>query len=104
MLLGGATALLPVYAKDILHVGAERLGWLQGALPVGSALMAVVMAHRPPHAHAGRTMLWPWPGFGLATVVFGLSRSFWLSLCDDVSSAARWITSASSCGTRLCKS
>ena len=80
VLLGGATALLPVYAKDILHVGAERLGWLQGALPIGSALMAVIMAHRPPMQHAGRTMLWAVAGFGLATVVFGLSRSFWLSL------------------------
>ncbi len=80
VLLGGATALLPVYASDILHVGAERLGWLQGALPVGSALMAVVTAHRPPFQHAGRTMLWAVAGFGVATIVFGLSRSFWLSL------------------------
>ncbi len=80
VLLGGAVALLPVYAHDILHVGPERLGWLQGALPVGSASMALFLAHRPPMQNAGRSLLLAVAGFGVATVVFGLSRSYWLSL------------------------
>lgn len=80
VLLGGSVALLPVYAKDILHVGPDRLGWLQAALPVGSMLMALTLAHRPPMQRAGRNLLWAVGGFGVATIVFGLSQSFWLSL------------------------
>jgi MFS family permease len=80
VLLGGATALLPVYAKDILHVNAIHLGCLQAALPIGSVTMALFLAHRPPMEHAGRNMLWAVAGFGLATIVFGFSNSFWLSL------------------------
>ena len=80
VLLGGATALMPVYAKDILHVGVTGQGWLQGALPFGSACMAFVLAHRPPMQKAGRSLLLAVAGFGLATFVFGLSRSYWLSL------------------------
>ena len=80
VLLGGATALLPVYARNILHVGPAGLGCLQAALPVGSASMAFVVAHRPPMQHAGRSLLLAVAGFGVATTVFGLSRSFWLSL------------------------
>jgi MFS family permease len=79
VLLGGATALLPVYAKDILHVGPSGLGFLQAALPLGSLLCALVLAHRPPMQHAGRTLLWAVTIFGLATIAFGFSRQFWSS-------------------------
>ncbi|HWH69227.1 MAG TPA: MFS transporter [Candidatus Sulfotelmatobacter sp.] len=79
VLLGGATALLPVYAKDILHAGPSGLGLLQAALPAGSLLCALVLAHRPPLQKAGRALLWAVVGFGLATVGFGLSHWFWLS-------------------------
>ena len=80
VLLGGATALLPVYAKDILHVGPAGLGFLQAALPSGSLLCALVLAHRRPLQRAGRTLLWSVAIFGLATIAFGVSRSFWFSL------------------------
>ena len=79
VLLGGATALLPVYAKDILHVGPSGLGWLQAALPAGSLLCALLVAHRPPMQHAGHALLWAVAGFGLATIGFGFSKWFWLS-------------------------
>jgi MFS family permease len=80
VLLGGATALLPVYANDILHVGPSGLGLLQAALPMGSLTCALVLAHRPPLERAGRALLLAVAGFGLATIGFGLSTCFWLSL------------------------
>ena len=80
VLLGGATALLPVYALDILHVGAQGLGWLRAAPAVGAVLVALVMAVKPPFRYAGRTLLVVVAGFGLATIVFGISRDFTLSL------------------------
>jgi MFS family permease len=80
VLLGGATALLPVFAKDILHVGPVGLGWLRAAPSIGAVLVAAVIASRPPFRRAGRTLLWVVAGFGAATVVFGLSTSFLLSL------------------------
>lgn len=80
VLLGGATALMPVYAKDILHVDAVGLGLLRAAPFVGAAAMAWVMAHRPPFAHAGRLLLWSVAGFGACMIVFGLSTSIVLSL------------------------
>ena len=80
VLLGGATALLPVYAKDILAVGPTGLGFLQAALPMGSLVCALVLAHRPPLQKAGRAMLLAVAGFGLATIAFGCSRRFWFSL------------------------
>jgi len=79
VLLGGATALLPVYAKEILHVGPYGLGMLQAALPVGAILCAFTLTHRPPLQKAGRSLLWAVASFGLATIVFGLSQQFWLS-------------------------
>jgi MFS family permease len=79
VLLGGASALLPVYARDILHSGPTGLGWLQAALPMGSLLMSGILVHRPPLQKAGRTLLWAVVGFGMATIVFGYSRNFWLS-------------------------
>jgi len=97
VLLGGAAALLPVYAKDILRVGPSGLGLLQSALPVGSLVSALVLAHRPPLEKAGRALLWSVAVFGLATVGFGLSRAFALSflmlficgLADNVSVVIR---------------
>ena len=80
VLLGGAIALLPVYARDILHVGPQGLGLLQAAPSLGAVLMAFVTAHLPPFKQAGKILLWAVAGFGLATIVFGLSRSFGLSL------------------------
>ncbi len=80
VLLGGATALLPIYAKDILHAGPSGLGLLQAALPTGSLACALVLTHRPPLQKAGRSLLLAVTTFGLATVVFGFSRWFWLSI------------------------
>ena len=97
VLLGGATALLPVYAKDILHAGPTGLGLLQAALPAGSLVCALFLAHRAPLQKAGRTLLWAVAGFGLATIGFGFSHWFWFSfamlfLCgamDNVSVVVR---------------
>jgi MFS family permease len=80
VLFGGAVALLPVYAKDILGVGPEGFGALSAAPSLGAITMAVMTAHLPPFKKAGRALLWAVVGFGLATIVFGLSRNFWLSL------------------------
>ncbi len=80
VLLGGATTLMPVYAKDILRVGPRGLGWLLAAPSVGAFTTALVQAHRRPYEKAGRAMLTAFVGFGLATVVFGFSNRFWLSL------------------------
>lgn len=80
VLLGGAVTLLPIYALDILHVGPQGLGWLRAAPSVGAVTMALLTAHLPPFRRAGRTLLLAVAGFGAATIVFGLSRSFPLSL------------------------
>jgi MFS family permease len=80
VLLGGATALLPIYAKDILRVGPTGLGWLRAAPAVGACCMAITQSHRPPLRQAGRALLLAVTAFGGATIVFGLSTSFWLSL------------------------
>ncbi len=80
VLLGGATTLLPIFARDILHVGPVGLGWLRAAPSAGALCMSICIAHAPPFKKAGRTLLWAVAGFGVATIVFGLSRSFWLSL------------------------
>jgi MFS family permease len=80
VLLGGATALLPIFAKDILRVGPSGLGWLRAAPSVGAFVMAFSLAYMPPMKKAGRSLLLAVAGFGLATIVFGISRSFWLSM------------------------
>ncbi len=80
VLLGGAVALLPVFAKDILKVGPIGLGWMRAMPSIGAVLMALIIAHRPPFRKAGMTMLLAVAGFGAATIVFGLSKSFPLSL------------------------
>jgi MFS family permease len=80
VLLGGAVALLPVYARDILHTGPWGLGLLRTAPGVGAAIMAVGLAHRPLRGRAGPTLLWSVAGFGVLTILFGVSRSIVLSL------------------------
>jgi MFS family permease len=80
VLLGGATALLPIFARDILLVGPEGFGLLRSAPAVGAAAVALVLASRPIHRRAGTAMFAGVAVFGLATVVFGLSRSFPLSM------------------------
>ena len=97
VLLGGATALLPIFADQILHVGAVGLGWLRASPSIGAVLMALALAHCPPLRQAGKAMLWAVGGFGLATIVFGLSQNFWLSFialvatgaCDNISVVVR---------------
>lgn len=80
VLLGGAVALLPVYAKDILHTGPWGLGLLRSAPGVGAGAMAILVAHRPLEKRAGALMLWCVAGFGAFTIVFGLSRNLILSI------------------------
>jgi MFS family permease len=80
VLLGGATALLPIYAEDILHVDPFGLGLLRAAPAAGAGVMALAMAHRKPLARPGRTLLLAVAGFGVATIVFGFSTDFRLSL------------------------
>jgi MFS family permease len=80
VLLGGAVALLPVYARTILHTGPWGLGLLRSAPGVGATLMAIVVAHRPIRRRAGLTMLLSVAGFGVMTIVFGISHSLILSL------------------------
>src|SRR6202158_3308819 len=80
VLLGGAVALLPVYAREILHTGPWGLGLLRTAPGVGAALMAVLLAHRPLRGRSGPTLLWSVAGFGIFTILFGVSRSLVLSL------------------------
>jgi MFS family permease len=79
VLFGGATALLPMYAEQILHVGATGLGWLRTAPSCGAMLMGIALAYLPPMRRAGVTLLQAVAGFGVASIVFGLSRSFVLS-------------------------
>ncbi len=80
VILGGATALLPVFARDILHVGAEGLGQMRAAPAVGAALVALWLAWRPLASNVGAKMLWSVAVYGGATLAFGLSRDFVLSL------------------------
>jgi MFS family permease len=80
VLLGGVTYLMPIYALQILHAGPVGFGILQAADMMGAICMAIVLAHRPPLRRAGVTLLWAVAGFGVATIVFGASQWFWLSL------------------------
>ena len=97
VLFGGATALLPIYSVEILHTGVQGLGWLRAAPSIGAVSMAFLLSHLAKIKDAGRTMLWAVAGFGAATIVFGLSRSLWLSFamllltgaCDNISVVLR---------------
>jgi MFS family permease len=75
VLLGGAVAILPMFAKDIYQTGPGGLSWLRNAMAIGSVLCAFIIAHRPPLQKAGRAMLWAVAVFGLATVIFGLANA-----------------------------
>jgi len=97
VLLGGAVALLPVYAREILRVGSTGLGILRGAPGIGALVTSIAVAHWPLRRHAGTAMLWCVAGFGVFTIVFGISRHVVLSLaalvmvgaCDMVSVIVR---------------
>ena len=97
VLLGGATALLPIYAHQILHGGATAFGVLRAAPSVGAVTMALITMRLPPWRQAGRTILWAVLGFGVATILFGVSHWLWLSIaalaltgmCDNVSVVIR---------------
>ena len=80
VILSGATAMLPVYARDILHVGSEGLGLLRAAPALGAAVVALGLSIRPIERNVGVKMLWAVAVFGVATVAFGLSTSLFLSL------------------------
>lgn len=80
VLFGGAVTLLPIFADDYLHVGAAGLGFMRAAPSIGAVVMALTITYLPPFNHAGKTLLWAVGGFGVATIVFGISRSFLLSL------------------------
>jgi MFS family permease len=79
VLFGGAVALLPIYAVEILHTDARGLGWLRAATSIGAVSMALLLSHMPKAKKPGRLLLLAVAGFGAATIVFGLSRSLWLS-------------------------
>jgi MFS family permease len=80
VLFGGAVALLPIFAKDILQVGPAGLGWLRAAPGIGALSMALITTRLRPWPRPGVVLLWAVAGFGAATIGFGLSRSFSLSL------------------------
>jgi MFS family permease len=97
VLLGGAVYLLPIYAEEILHVGPEGFGWLRAAPAMGAFCMALLIAHLPPMQKAGWNLLMAVGAFGVVTIVFGISNSFWPSfamlfltgLFDNVSMVIR---------------
>jgi MFS family permease len=80
VLFGGAVALLPIFAKDILHAGPVGLGWLRAAPSLGALLMALILTRLPHWQRPGRVLLITVAGYGLATIGFGLSHNLWLSL------------------------
>ncbi len=80
VLLGGAVYLLPIFAEDILQVGPTGFAWLRAAPAFGAMCMAFLLIYLPPMKRAGQSLLWTVAGFGVATIIFGFSQSFWLSL------------------------
>ena len=80
VLFGGAVALLPIFADEILHVGREGLGFLRSAQGIGALLMAVYITRNPIKKRMGKILLWCVAGFGLCMIGFGLSKLFWLSM------------------------
>ena len=88
VLFGGAVALLPVYAKDILHVGAEGLGWLRASQAIGAIFMLMILAYFPIKKHAGLILLVAVFGFGIFIILFGISTIFWFSMFCLIMSGA----------------
>ena len=88
VLFGGAVALLPIFSRDILHVGARGLGLLSAAPSVGALVIALWATHRPPSKHAGSALLACVAGFGVSIIVFALSKNFLLSLLALAASGA----------------
>ena len=80
VLFGGAVALLPIYAEDILHVGAKGLGFLNAAPAIGALIISLIATRHPPIAKAGRNLLLAVMGFGLCILVFAFSKNFFLSM------------------------
>lgn len=80
VLFGGAVALLPAFAKDVLAVGPEGFGAMRAAPAVGAFIMAWILAYRPPTANAGKLLLFAVAGFGVCTILFAISKNFWFSL------------------------
>ncbi|MBF0594247.1 MAG: MFS transporter [Candidatus Omnitrophica bacterium] len=80
VLFGGMIALLPIYADDILHVGARGLGLMNAAPSLGAVIITLLATRRPPIARAGRNLLLTVAGFGASTILFAFSRNFWLSM------------------------
>lgn len=80
VLFGGAVALLPIFADEILHVGKEGLGFLRSAQGIGAVIMAVYLTQNPIKKNIGKILLWCVAGFGLCMIGFGLSKLFWLSM------------------------
>jgi MFS family permease len=80
VLFGGAVALLPIFADDILHVGKEGLGFLRSAQGIGAVIMAVYITRNPIRKNIGKILLWCVAGFGVCMIGFGLSTFFWLSM------------------------
>ncbi|HEY5348560.1 MAG TPA: MFS transporter [Candidatus Lustribacter sp.] len=80
VLFGGASALLPIYADQILHVGAFGFGLLRSASGLGASVMAILLSQRTPNRRVGRTLLFNVAAFGLAMIVFAFSRNLWLSI------------------------
>jgi MFS family permease len=97
VLFGGAVAMIPVYAKDILHVGKISLGWLNSAEYIGSFLIMFLLVAWPLRKKQGLILLWSVAGFGLCIILFAISTNFWLSmlaligagLCDGISVVVR---------------
>ena len=88
VLFGGAVALLPIFADEILKVGEIGLGFLRSAPSLGAVLMAVYITHHPIRQKMGKTLLWAVAGFGGCMIVFALSQNFWLSLAVLATSGA----------------
>jgi MFS family permease len=97
VLFGGVVAILPIFAEDILKVGAQGLGILRAAPAVGAMLTVIYCAYNPPLTQAWRNLLLAVLGFGIATLVFAVSKNFWLSAvalfltgaCDSISVVIR---------------
>ena len=80
VLFGGAIAMLPIFAAEVLNVGPQGLGFLRAAPMVGAVMMSLMLAYRPPMVHAGRNMMIGVAGFGISIICFALSRNFYLTM------------------------